>query len=217
MDDARRAAGFVLAVVAPWDVLGPALAKESLGGAKAWGFIESAYSLGALGGGALVLRLRVSRPLLVATTLNLLYIPALVAFAVVSPVIVIAVAAFIGGAANDAYLVLFDTTIQRLVPRDLLARGRRGTANDTCQRRQPPVSSRGNRSSSHHAGRAPGARPQYPDAFASYSTSHPPTLTSRYPLNAPRWRPYSGSPPMPSALASVPSRRPARAPLTPPC
>jgi MFS family permease len=78
------AAGFVLAVVAPWDVLGPALAKDSLGGAKAWGFIESAYSLGALGGGALVLRLRVSRPLLVATTLNLLYIPALVAFAVVS-------------------------------------------------------------------------------------------------------------------------------------
>jgi len=64
----------------------------------------------------------VSRPLLVATALNLLYIPALVAFAVVSPLIVIAVAAFIGGAANDAYLVLFDTTIQRLVPRDLLAR-----------------------------------------------------------------------------------------------
>jgi hypothetical protein len=39
----------------------------------------------------------VSRPLLVATALNLLYIPALVAFAVVSP-------------------------LQRLVPRDLLAR-----------------------------------------------------------------------------------------------
>jgi len=116
------AAGFVLAVVAPWDVLGPALAKDSLGGPRAWGFIESAYSLGALGGGALVLRLRVSRPLLVATALNLLYIPALVAFAVVSPLIVIAVAAFIGGAANDASLVLFDTTIQRLVPRDLLAR-----------------------------------------------------------------------------------------------
>ncbi len=116
------AAGFALAVVAPWDVLGPALARDSLGGPKAWGFIESAYSLGALGGGALVLRLRASRPLLVATALNLLYIPALVAFALVSPVIVIACAAFIGGAANDAYLVLFDTTIQRLVPRDVLAR-----------------------------------------------------------------------------------------------
>ncbi len=116
------AAGFVLAVVAPWDVLGPALAKESLGGAKAWGFIQSAYSLGALAGGALVLRLRVSRPLLAGTALNLLFIPALVAFALASPVVVIACAAFIGGAANDAYLVLFDTTIQRLVPRDVLAR-----------------------------------------------------------------------------------------------
>lgn len=116
------AAGFSLVVVGPWDVLGPALAKHSLGGPKAWGFIESAYSLGALGGGALVLRLRASRSLLVATAFNFLYIPALVAFAVVSPVIVIACAAFIGGAGQDAYLVLFDTTIQRLVPRDVLAR-----------------------------------------------------------------------------------------------
>lgn len=116
------AAGFVLMVVAPWDVLGPALSRQSLGGARSWGFIESAYSLGAVSGGALVLRYRPSRPLLIAAALNLLYIPALVAFAVVSPVVLIACAAFVGGAANDAYLVLFDTTIQRLVPRDVLAR-----------------------------------------------------------------------------------------------
>ena len=116
------AAGFVLAVVAPWDVLGPALARNSLGGPRAWGFIEAGYGLGALAGGAVVLRLRVSRPLLAATALNLLYIPALATFALASPVVVIVAAAFIGGAANDAYLVLFDTTIQRLVPRDVLAR-----------------------------------------------------------------------------------------------
>jgi MFS family permease len=116
------AAGFALAVTAPWDVLGPALAKNSLGGPKAWGFIESGYGLGALAGGALVLRLRTSRPLLTATFLNLFYIPALATFALASPVLVIVAAAFVAGAANDAYLVLFDTTIQRLVPRDLLAR-----------------------------------------------------------------------------------------------
>lgn len=48
--------------------------------------------------------------------------PALVAFALVLPVGAIVAAAFVGGAANDAYLVLFDTTVQRLVPRRLLAR-----------------------------------------------------------------------------------------------
>jgi MFS family permease len=116
------AAGFVLAVVAPWDVLGPALARNSLGGPRAWGFIEAGYGLGALAGGAVVLRLRVSRPLLTATALNVLYIPALATFALASPVVLIVAAAVVGGAANDAYLVLFDTTIQRLVPRDVLAR-----------------------------------------------------------------------------------------------
>jgi hypothetical protein len=45
-----------------------------------------------------------------------------VAFALASPVIVIACAACIAGAPNDGYLVLFDTSIQRLVPRDVLAR-----------------------------------------------------------------------------------------------
>ena len=115
-------AGFALVVVGPWDVLGPALARSSLGGPKAWGFIEAGYGLGALAGGALVLRLRAARPLLTATALNLLYIPALVAFALTAPVAVIAAAAFVGGAANDACLVLLDTTIQRLVPREVLAR-----------------------------------------------------------------------------------------------
>jgi hypothetical protein len=95
-------AGFALAVVGPWDVLGPALATRSLGGQR--------------------LRPRAARPLLTATALNLLYIPALVAFALTAPVVVIAAAAFVGGAANDACLVLLDTTIQRLVPREVVVR-----------------------------------------------------------------------------------------------
>lgn len=66
------AAAFALAVVAPWDVLGPALARSSLGGPAAWGVIESGYSLGALAGGLAVVRLRFARPLLVAALLCLL-------------------------------------------------------------------------------------------------------------------------------------------------
>jgi MFS family permease len=116
------AAGFALVAGAPWDVLGPALAKRSLGGASAWGFITAAYSLGAVAGGALILRVRLRRPLLASALSNMLYLPALAAFAVAAPVIVIASAAFVAGAANDAYLVVFDTTVQRLVPSSVLAR-----------------------------------------------------------------------------------------------
>jgi hypothetical protein len=115
-------AALALSVVGPWDVLGPALARDSLGGPSAWGFIEAGYSLGALVGGVLVLRFTASRPLLAAAVLGLLYIPALVAFAVAAPVVLIACAAFVGGASNDGSLVLIVTTIQRLVPSDVLAR-----------------------------------------------------------------------------------------------
>lgn len=115
-------AGLALVVVAPWDVLGPALARSSLGGARSWGFIEAGYGLGAVAGGAVALHLRAGRPLLVAAMFNLLYVPVLVSFALVSPVAVIAAAAFVGGIANEGCIVLVDTTIQRLIPRDLLAR-----------------------------------------------------------------------------------------------
>ncbi len=57
-----------------------------------------------------------------AAMFNLLYVPVLVSFALVSPVAVIAAAAFVGGIANEGCIVLVDTTIQRLIPRDLLAR-----------------------------------------------------------------------------------------------
>lgn len=113
---------FSLFVTGPYDALGPQLAKQALGGPKAWGLIQAAFSLGALAGGATVLRLQFARPLRAAVLLNLLFIPVLVLFAIPGPLWMIISAAFLGGASNDAYLVLFDTTIQRLIPRHLLAR-----------------------------------------------------------------------------------------------
>jgi MFS family permease len=116
------AAAFSLVVTGPYDALGPQLARHSLGGPKAWGLIQAAFSLGALAGVASVLRVRLAHPLRAAALLNLLFIPVLALFAIPGPLWAILAAAFLGGASNDAYLVLFDTTIQRLIPRGLLAR-----------------------------------------------------------------------------------------------
>jgi len=68
-------AALALSVVGPWDVLGPALARDSLGRAERVGFIEAGYSLGAFVGGVLVLRFTASRPLLAAAVLGLLASP----------------------------------------------------------------------------------------------------------------------------------------------
>ena len=50
--------------IAPLFVLGPLVAKESMGGATSWGLIGTAGGLGAVVGDAVALRLRPRRPLL---------------------------------------------------------------------------------------------------------------------------------------------------------
>ena len=57
-------------VVAPFQVLGPLVSKEPLGGAAAWALILTAFALGAVVGGAIALRWRPARPLLVARLLG---------------------------------------------------------------------------------------------------------------------------------------------------
>src|SRR5215218_5451353 len=65
------AATFLGVVVAPFMTLGPVVAKESLGGAAAWGIIAAGWGAGSLGGGLLALRWRPARPMLVCTIFTL--------------------------------------------------------------------------------------------------------------------------------------------------
>jgi MFS family permease len=68
--------GFVNAIqLGTESVLGPAIAKDHLGGAAPWGFILTAQSLGLVAGGLIMLRLRPRRLLLAATLGYLLTIP----------------------------------------------------------------------------------------------------------------------------------------------
>lgn len=103
-------------------VLGPLMAQQQLGGARAWSVIVAAQALGTIAGAGLAARVRVRRPMLVAV---LCTFPAAVPVALLSarvPVWLIAAAAFGSGIASDVFGVLWTTTIQRQVPEHALSR-----------------------------------------------------------------------------------------------
>jgi MFS family permease len=113
---------FHMVVWAPLLVLGPVVAKNSLGGAAAWAIVLSAGSAGAIAGGVVAVRLRPQRPLMTVFGLMLLFAPQLVFLALVSPTLVIAGAAFVGEAGMSALNVTWFATLQARVPADAVAR-----------------------------------------------------------------------------------------------
>jgi predicted MFS family arabinose efflux permease len=105
-------------------VIGPAVADQSLGGAKAWALIMAATGLGTLLGNALSMRIEPTRPLPLAILLMACSIPTLVLLALAVPVAVIALAEFAAGTAFGVAGPLWDTVVQREVPQELLSRVR---------------------------------------------------------------------------------------------
>jgi hypothetical protein len=103
-------------------VLGPLVAKEELGGAGPWGLILAAGSAGAVVGGLLALRVKVTRPLVAS---ELFVLPAgllLAALAVPLPFLAIATVSFIGGVGFALGDTLWVTALQRNVPDHALSR-----------------------------------------------------------------------------------------------
>jgi hypothetical protein len=113
---------FHLLVWAPLLVLGPVVAKTSLGGASAWAMILAAGSAGAIAGGVVAVRLRPGRPLMVVFGLMLLFAPQLVLLALAAPTLLIAGAALLGQAGMSALNITWFATLQARVPADALAR-----------------------------------------------------------------------------------------------
>ncbi|MGW4200778.1 MFS transporter [Streptomyces sp. NPDC004726] len=112
----------VAALNANVGVLGPLVAEEHLGGARAWSVIVAAQALGTIAGAGLAARIRVKRPVLVAV---LATFPAAVPIALLAwqaPVWSIATAMFCSGIASDVFAVLWATTIQREIPEEALSR-----------------------------------------------------------------------------------------------
>ncbi len=111
-----------LFVIAPFLVLGPVIAKESLGGAGAWATIVTAGGVGSVLAGLFALRLKPSRPLLASFAVCVGVIPQAVLLALAAPLAAIAAAAFAAQLVLTFGSPLWNSVLQEQIPRALYAR-----------------------------------------------------------------------------------------------
>ncbi|WP_027341686.1 MFS transporter [Hamadaea tsunoensis] len=102
-------------------VLGPAIADETFG-RTGWGLLLSAQTAGFVLGGLLALRLRVRRFLLLGVIGMLGEAPLLVMLGVDPALPILVGLAFLGGIGVEIFSVAWETSMQRHVPADALAR-----------------------------------------------------------------------------------------------
>ena len=113
---------FNLVTWGPYLVLGPVLARQYLGGARAWGTVLACYGGGATLGGLLALGRRPRRPLLVSTLTTFGFAFPPLALALRLPLAAVAAAALAAGL-GTAFGDAFDSTVnQRLIPAEALSR-----------------------------------------------------------------------------------------------
>ena len=113
---------YFLFTLAPVFVIGPAIAKESLGGSSAWATILTGEAIGALLGGVVAIRWRPRRPLIVlGCTLGLACLqPALLALT--APVALIAWSAALTGFGFAFGTVVWETLTQERIRPEHLSR-----------------------------------------------------------------------------------------------
>ena len=108
---------------APFEVLGPQVARLSLGGVGAWAAINAALGIGSLIGGGLGLRLRPRYPLRLAMLIFVVTTPALFAlFAAHAPLAVIIAVAVLDGSGGALFNVFWYTALQSEVAPGELSR-----------------------------------------------------------------------------------------------
>ena len=114
---------YFLITYAPFFVLGPYVAKHSMNGASSWAFVVTAEGIGSLLGGVAGLRWRVQGRPLVTTGLFLMLSAAQNLILAFHPTtVLLAPAALCAGFAFALGSVIWDTTLQRRVAPDKLAR-----------------------------------------------------------------------------------------------
>lgn len=105
-----------------FDVLGPVVAKQHLGGAAAWAAIPAALSAGLLVGSFVALRLRPRYPMRTTVVAALGFCLPLFLLAGPAQLWIIAAAGFCMGICADISGVLWDTGLQTHVPQESLSR-----------------------------------------------------------------------------------------------
>jgi MFS family permease len=112
----------VMAVQAAHGVLGPVVAKQSLGGAPAWSAVLAGEAVGMIAGVTVALRLRPRRPILVATLLTAPAATPYLLLGVGAPLWSVVLGAVVQGVCFDVFGVLWMTTMQREIPPAALSR-----------------------------------------------------------------------------------------------
>ena len=110
------------AIVGSEQVLGPTIAKQSLGGPAGWGLVLTSQAAGLVLGGLLQLRRRPRRLLLVATLGMLLETLVMLALAVPLTLPAVCVCAALAGIGIETFGVNWDTAMQQEIPGEKLSR-----------------------------------------------------------------------------------------------
>jgi predicted MFS family arabinose efflux permease len=105
-----------------FNVLGPVVAEQRLGGAAAWGIIVAAQGGGLILGGIVSARRRARRPLLAGNSALLLQLPMLGLLAAAAPVPLVAVAAVLAGMGIEIFGVRWVTTMHEQVAASMQSR-----------------------------------------------------------------------------------------------
>ena len=105
-----------------WTALGPVVADRDLGGAAAWGFVMSAFGVGALVGSVLALRAHPSKPLVVVALTEGLFALPLAFLAAAHSTALLAVGAFLAGGGMMLGMSVWESTLQRHIPEGSLSR-----------------------------------------------------------------------------------------------
>lgn len=114
---------FVLAAVnATNGVLGPLVATQRLGGARAWSILATAQAVGTIGGAGLAAKIRPRRPILVAVLVTIVLGVPMLLLGTRTPLLIVAALMCLAGVATDIFSVLWSTTMQRHVPADTISR-----------------------------------------------------------------------------------------------
>jgi MFS family permease len=103
-------------------VLGPVVAKESLGGAAGWGGVVAGEGVGLLAGSILALRWRPARPLLTGVLLLSGTGVFLATLALPASLAVVIAAGAVAGFGLETFNVNWITTMHEQIPNDVLAR-----------------------------------------------------------------------------------------------
>lgn len=109
-------------VFAPYFVIGPHVAEESLGGASAWAAILVGLGAGELVGVIIVMAWQPKRPLLFATSVVAVWILPLLLLAALAPVPVLAAGSILAGISFAMFGAIWETVKQTHTPPHLRAR-----------------------------------------------------------------------------------------------